>query len=257
MNDQELTDLLRQAKTETPKSSAQLAARTLHAYREGHARPSFFVRHWRMAAVAAAILIAITVVGTRSSVGSPLPPEYDRSGVISAGHLHAWNRWILDYSTVRRPSGGHSSSDFTTTDISERDDKTIVFHRYFGDATTNVYYGYDVVLHTSWMGTLGPIHVRDSNGTVTIEPLSEQPQKRPDQVRAAGSRILEVRELPSHSFQTGQSFAVTLLSDPATGQQVIDYVRVDTNIFDSLHHIAKNMLRAFHSHFEHHEPPVQ
>jgi len=257
MNDQELSDLLQEAKAQTPKPSPQLAARTMHAYRADFTRPSFFVRHWRLAAAAAAVVIAIGLLGTRASVGSPLPPQYDRSGVIASGHLHAWNRWILDYSTVRRPSGGQSSFDFTTTDISERDDKTIVFHRYFGDAATNVYYGYDVVLHASWLGTWGPIHVRDSNGTVTIEPLSEPPEKMPGQVRVDGARLVEVRELPSQPFQTGQNMAVTLISDPATGQQVIDYVRVDTNIFDSVHHIFNNMIRAFHGHFERHGPPVQ
>jgi hypothetical protein len=88
--------------------------------------------------------------------------------------------------------------------------------------------------------------------TVTVQPLSEPSERMPDEVRAAGSRLLEVRELPSQTFQNGQNIAITLLSDPATGQRVIEYVRVDTNFLDGAQHIFHGMIRAFHSHFEHH-----
>jgi hypothetical protein len=240
MNDHELSDLLRQAREQSPKPSPQLAARTMSAYREHFPRPSFLVRHWRMAAIAAAVLIAIGIVGTRSSIGSPLPPEYDRAGVVASGHVDR-NGWTLEYSTVFRPVNPRHPAIFTTTDVPEPKGPTIVYHRYFGDNAARLYYGYDVVLQTD--GT---------SGKVRIQPLSERPEKMPDQLRAAGSRLLEIRELPSNTFDCGQNIAVTLVSDPATGQQVIDYLHVDSSLLDGIGHILHNMIRAFHSHFEHH-----
>jgi len=242
MNDQELSDLLQEAKAQTPKPSQQLATRTMAAWRAGFARPSWLVRHWRVAAAAGAVLIAIGLLGTRSSVGSPLPPEYNRRDVIASGHVHVRDGWIMDYSTVLRPVHGvQPASVFTGTDVQESENNTVVFHRYFGNTVTKVYYGYDIVLQSA--GTLGEVAFR---------PLSEVPEKMPEKLREAGSRLLEVRELPTKKFSAGQNIAVTLLNDPATGQQVIDYVHVDTNLFDMVHHILNNMVRAVHSHFEHH-----
>jgi hypothetical protein len=67
MNDQELSELLRQAKEQTPKPSPRLAAETARAYRARFARSSFFRRHWRLTAVAAALLVAAGVLSTRPS----------------------------------------------------------------------------------------------------------------------------------------------------------------------------------------------
>jgi anti-sigma-K factor RskA len=67
MNDQELSQLLRQAKEQTPKPSPRLAAETARVYQARFARRSFFRRHWRLTAVAAALLVAAGVLGTRPS----------------------------------------------------------------------------------------------------------------------------------------------------------------------------------------------
>jgi hypothetical protein len=246
MNDQELSDLLRQANEQSPKPSRQLAANTMQAYRAQFVRPSFFRRHWRLATAAGVIAIVGGLLATRPSTGSPLPPEYDRPGIVASGHVD-WNGWTLEYSTVLRPANsGRPKSLFTTTNVAPSKEGAVIFHRYFGNTATQVYYGYDVVLH----------HERSSN-EMTIQPLSEAPETMPEALRAAGSRLLEIRELPSQKVLAGQNIAVTLLNDPVTGQQVIDYVHVDTNIFDAAHHILSNMIRAFHSHFKHDGPPVQ
>jgi len=67
MNDQELSQLLRQAKEQTSNPPPRLAAEAVRAYRARFARPSFFRRHWRLTAAAAALLLAAGVLTTRPS----------------------------------------------------------------------------------------------------------------------------------------------------------------------------------------------
>jgi hypothetical protein len=244
MNDNELSTLLRQAKAQSPKPASDLAARTIEAYRERFPRLSFFRRHWRLAAAAAAALIVICAVGTRTSTGSPLPPEYDRPGIVASSSMQSRAGWRVDYSTVVRPfSPGPHTATFTGSSIDESNGtRPIVFHRYLGDVAAKTWYGYDIVLHTNGM-----------SGKVTFRPLSVKPADLPEEFRAAGSRILEVRELPTRSFDTGENIAVTLLTNPSTNQQVIDYVHVDTSFFNVVHHILGNIITAIHSHLQPHE----
>jgi hypothetical protein len=243
MNDNELSNLLRQAKAQSAQPTPDLAARTIEAYRERFARTSFFRRHWRFA-TAAASLILVAVLGIHVSTGSPLPPEYDRPGVIASGSVQSRGGWRMDYSTVVRPfSPSPHTATFTGGSIDESDGShPIVFHRYLGDTATKTWYGYDVVLHTNGM-----------SGKVTFRPLSVKPADLPEEFRVASSRILEVRELPTKSFETGQNIAVTLLTNPSTNQQVIDYVHVDTSFIYMVHHVLQNMFTAIHSHFQPHE----
>jgi hypothetical protein len=244
MNDQELTALLREAKAQSPKPSPALAKRTLQAYRGQFARPSFLRRHWRFVAVAASVLIAIAVIGTRSSTGSPLPPEYERPDIVASGRLTSRDGWHMEYYTVVRPRRSDlQTASFAGASISEAEGQPIVFHRYLGDGVHKLYFGYDIVLQTY-------------GRTINFRPLSVKPDDMPAEFRSAGSRILEVRELPSRAFQAGQNVAVTLLTHPTTGQTVVDYVNVDTSIFEITQHILGNIIRAFHSHFKLHGPPT-
>ena len=244
MNDTELSTLLRRAKAQSPRPTTDLAARTLQAYRERFARPSFFIRHWRLATATAALLIAVGILGTRTSTGSPLPPEYDRPGIVASGSMQSRDGWRMDYSTVVRPfpPGPHTAT-FTGGSIDESDGRRpIVFHRYLGDTAAKTWYGYDIVLHANGM-----------SGKVDFRPLSVKPDDLPAEFRATGSRILEVRELPAKSFESGQNIAVTLLTNPSTNQQVIDYVHVDTSVLSMIHHVLQNMFTAIHSHLQAHE----
>jgi hypothetical protein len=244
MNDQELTNLLRQAAAQTPAPSAQLSTRTVQAYRTRFSRPSFVVRHWRVAAVVAAGLVAIGVLGTRSSTGSPLPPEYERPHVIASGSVRTQGGWTMEYSTVIKPVVSEQRFPASTsTVLTEPKPGKAIFHRYAGDVGANTLYGYDIVLRTDGM-----------SGKVTLQPPSEPPAMLMDRAGAADVRFLAVQELPSQTFDCGQTIAVTLLADPATGQKVVDYVRVDTSFFSAMHHIMGNMIKAFHSHFNQHSP---
>jgi hypothetical protein len=240
MNDQELSALLQQAREQTPNPTPELAERTLQAWRHRFARPPFFRRHWRLVTAAALLLIGIGIVGTRASTGSPLPPEYDRPGIISSGRMTC-DGWRMEYSTVVRPvRSGVLPLGFTGNTVTRpAAGQPIVFHRFLGDMQNKVYFGYDVVLHNEGM-----------SGQLRIRPLSVRPDDLPDQFRAAGSRILEVRELPTGTFACGQNIAVTLLTHPATGQTIVDYVNVDTDWLLFVHHVFGNMLTAVHRHFD-------
>jgi len=241
MNDQELSDLLQEAKAHTPKPSPRVAADTLQAWRVQFSRPSFFVRHWRMTAVAASLLVFIAIVGTHVSTGSPLPPEYDRPGIVASGSMGSRDGWRIDYYTVLRPwRPGIQGGQFTGTSVTEaRHGGPMIFHRYLGDSVTKVYFGYDIVVQ--------------GDGRHTFRPLSVEPEEMPQQFRASGSRIVAVQELPANIFESGQNVAVTLLVHPTTGQRVIDYVHVDSSLVATFHHIIGNVVRAIHSHFEAHQ----
>jgi hypothetical protein len=244
MNDNELSNLLRRAKAQSLQPASDLAGRTMQSYRERFARPSFFIRHWRLAAVAAAVMIVIGVLSTRTSTGSPLPPEYDRPGVVASGSMQSRDGWRMDYSTVVRPfPPGPHTAIFTGGSIDESDGRRpIVFHRYLGDTAAKTWYGYDIVLHANGM-----------SGRVTFQPLGVKPENLPEEFRAAGSRILEIRELPTKSFDCGQNIAVTLLTNPSTNQQVIDYIHVDASFLGVIHHILQHMVTVIHGHFQAHE----
>jgi hypothetical protein len=151
----------------------------------------------------------------------------------------------MDYYTVVRPFiPGPQTASFAGGSITEsKNGHPIVFHRYLGDGVTKVYFGYDIVLHTDGM-----------SGKMTFRPLSVAPDDMPPQFHATGSRIVAVQELPAKTFESGQNVAITLLVHPVTGQKVVDYVHVDTSLLDVVGHVVHNMLKAFHGHFEAHNP---
>lgn len=246
MNDHELSQLLQQAKAKSPKPAPQLAARTLAAYREHHARPSFFRRHWRLATAAAVLAVVGGVVATRPSTGSPLPPEYRNPHVLGSGSMSSADGWTMRYTTVLQPyADGPNLVLSHNSDITERRPGKVIFHRYVADVNANLWYGYDAVLQTT----------HGMNGQVKIEPLSRLPTRMPEWLRAA--RIVQVRELPSQIFETGQRISVTMMPDAGGGRTVVDYLTVDTSLFDMVHHVFGHMLMTVHRHFESHEPRVQ
>jgi hypothetical protein len=247
MNDNELSNLLREAKEQSPKPARALATRTMQAYRAQFVRPSFFRRHWRLATAAAALLVVIGAFGTRSSTGSPLPPEYDRPGIIGSGSMET-DGWRMDYYTVVRPFiPGPQTASFEGGGVTRaKTGRPIIFHRFLGDGVTKIYFGYDIVLHPDGL-----------SGKMTFRPLSVEPDDMPAEFHAAGSRIVAVQELPTKTFESGQNVVITLLIHPDTGQKVVDYVHVDTNFFDMVHHVLGNMIMTVHRHIQSRERHVQ
>jgi len=241
MNDQELSDLLRQAKAQTPKPSSQLGPRTVQAYRGRFARPSLFRRHWRLAMAAGVIVVVGGILATRPSTGSPLPPEYDRPGIVASGRIGSRVGWQVNYYTVVRPwrSGVHVVQ-FTGNSVTERGiNRPVIFHRYLGDHDSKIYFGYDIVVQ--------------GDGKLNFRPLSAEPEEMPEQFHSGGARVVAIRELPVRAFGSGQNTAVTLLFHPTTGQQVIDYIHLDGSFIATFHHILGNIVQAVHSHFEPHQ----
>jgi hypothetical protein len=246
MNDQELSALIQQAKAQFPKPAPQqLASRTMEAYRARFARPSLLRRHWRLAAAAMVLVAALGFLGTRSSTGSPLPPEYGRGQVVADGRMRTPDGWKMDFSTVLQPAiEGQFLNVANPGAISQRTKGVIIFHRIFGDMSGNAWYGYDVVLHTD-----------RSPQSVTLQPLSYRPEKTPaglmgDSVLGSGLQIQAVPKLPDAAFTIRQNIAVPIFTVPSTGQTVIDYVKVDsTSLLDDLSAGFHGMVRTLCSHF--------
>ena len=250
MNDQELSTLLQQAKAASPKPAPQLALRTMQAYREQFPKPSFLRRHWRLATAAAVFVAAVGILGTRSSTGSPLPPEYGSRHVLASGHMITHSGWKIEYSTALRPVvEGQFIAAVNRTSVTDPQKDVLVFRRYFGDIAANVWYGYEIVLH-----------VDRASGRVTLQPLSERPGMTPREfapaaAHPAASQLVTVQDLPAMAFETGQNIAVPVFTVPATGQKVIDYVNIDrAGLLDDLGDMFQGIFRGIHSHFMPHGP---
>jgi hypothetical protein len=173
--------------------------------------------------------------------------EAPQPGLIATGHMQARDGWRLDYSTVIKPAiPGQRMSLLSGVNITQaKGTRPTIFHRYLGDVSAKVFFGYDVIL--------------EPNGTSTrlrFAPISKRPEDLLGEQWSPGARLLAIQEFPSKTFESGQNIAITLLADPATGQKVVDYIHVDTSLFDLVHHILGNMITAFHSHFQPHNPPT-
>jgi len=168
-------------------------------------------------------------------------------GLIATGQIQARDGWRLDYSTVVKPTiPGQRMSLLSGASVTHaKNGRPTVFHRYLGDPSAKVYFGYDVVLESSGTST-----------RLRFAPISKRPEELLGEQWTPGARLLAIQEFPSKTFESGQNIAITLLADPATGQKVVDYIHVDTSFMELLHHIFGNMITAFHSHFQPHDAPT-
>ena len=242
MNDQELSALLRQAGAQSPKPTPRLARQTMQAYRSQFDRPSWLARHWRLAA-AATVLAVIGVFCVRPSGGSLLPPDNVKPRVLSSGRMQKetyWigNGWRMEWCLTVPPDTSrvfYSNGAWLTT--SERD--RIVFHRYFGDLDTNIWYGYDAVLDP-----------HRPSGKVTFQRPNEHPEEMPGVFYASGARLVPIQNLPTEAFETGQNIAVTLVSRPETGLKAVDYIRIDSiGVVEHLQDVASSLIRRYLGNF--------
>jgi hypothetical protein len=168
-------------------------------------------------------------------------------GLIATGHMETRDGWQFDYSTFVKPAiSGQRMSLLSGASVTQaKRGRPAVFHRYLGDVSAKVYFGYDVVLEPS-----------GASMRLRFAPISKSPEEWLGEQWSPGARMLAIQEFPSRTFESGQNIAITLLADPTTGQKVVDYIHVDTSLFDLFHHVIGNMITAFHRHFEAHNPPT-
>ncbi|SPE41769.1 exported hypothetical protein [Candidatus Sulfopaludibacter sp. SbA3] len=137
--------------------------------------------------------------------------------------------WKFSVSYVAKPPllpGQHSSVQ-GNTDVIHTDTSVggpVIFHRFLTDPASQTYFGYDVVVEPVNLGR------PDGNGISTarwkFQPFSLRADQLIKKYHAAEFRPLPAPQLPSETFQSGQTIAIDLLANPATGQRVVDYIQV-------------------------------
>jgi len=158
------------------------------------------------------ILISVGLLGCAASFAAGQP------GLLSKGSTTAFDGWRLDYSAVARPPllpGEHVriQTDATHTDLPGQPD---VFHRFFTDASSKTYFGYDLVVQPA----------ESDVATVRFQPLSLRGNQLPPEYGAADYRTAAIPRFATTTFPTGQTIAVDVLENRGNGQKVVDYIQV-------------------------------
>jgi hypothetical protein len=151
----------------------------------------------------------------------------DQPGLIGSGSTRSHDGWRLSYSTVAKPAlpGQHTNiqSQLTHTDTG---DGHVVFHRILGDPASKTYFGYDVV-----------VEPKGTSAAVRFRPISVGPEQ---------SRLLAIQAFPPETFESGKTMAITLMTNPATGQKVVDYVHVEHSYLDAIGQVLDDWLISIH-----------
>lgn len=169
---------------------------------------------------------------------------FDQPGLISSGSTRSHDGWRLSYSTVAKPPlpGQHTTIQSGLTYTDADDHHPIVFHRFLADPAAKTYLGYDVVLET-----------HGSSAKLRFRPIDSRPDQLPKEYQSTGSRILAIQQFPLQTFQSGQTIAIDLLTNPGTGQKVVDYIHVDMSYLDAVCQVVDDIVTAIQRHFEAHQ----
>jgi|ERR1051326_1324974 hypothetical protein len=176
----------------------------------------------------------------------------DQPGLIASGSAHTHDGWRLSYSTVVKPPvAGQSMSISNGLLLSETDASgRAVFHRYIADPAAKVFFGYDVLIVPN-----------GGSAKLAFRPLSIRPEDLPPEFQTAGSRLVEIRQFPNRTFESGQTIGITLAMNPASGQKVVDYVHVEFSYFDriaqALEDWSNAIAEAHRNIFAHHRRPAR
>src|SRR5579859_2771843 len=139
-------------------------------------------------------------------------------GVFKEGSTSATGGWKFTYSAVAKPplaSGQRIAipNDATHTDAPGAPP---VFHRFCANPATHSYFGYDVVV----------VPGRSAQSILRFRPLSLRGDQLPKEFGAAQFHSAAIAQFPSQTYHTGETIAVDVLQNAATGQKVVDYVQV-------------------------------
>jgi hypothetical protein len=127
-------------------------------------------------------------------------------------------------------------STFAWLTTSEQD--KVVFHRYFGNLDTNIWYGYDAVLDP-----------HRPSGKITFERPNEHPALPANLAVempifwASGARLVSIQDLPVGGFEAGRNMALTLATLPDSGRKVVDYIRIDSiGVLDTVQAVGSSLI---------------
>ncbi len=127
---------------------------------------------------------------------------------------------MLPTSLNRKALPGQHLSIAGQTDVMHteaKDGRPVIFHRFFTDPESRTYWGYDVEVEPT---------EKPGSALLRFKPFSLRADQLPKQYHAADFLALPPPLFPMATFQSGQTIAIDMLKNPATGQKVVDYVEV-------------------------------
>ena len=147
---------------------------------------------------------------------------YGQPGLLGAAGTFSRDGWKFSVSYVVEPplSPGQHLSVKGQTDVMHteaKDGRPVIFHRFLTDPAAKIYCGYDVEVEP--MEKPGYARLR-------FKPFSLRADQLPKEYHAESFRALDSPQFPAETFQSGQTIAVDVLANPATGQKVVDYIEV-------------------------------
>lgn len=163
-------------------------------------------------AILSALLMAACAVSSHAA----------QPGLIRQGSTTGGDGWKLSYSAVAKPplAPGQHFGIQTGASHTEVPGGPPVFHRFFADPVNRTYFGYDVVVDVKVSaGKTNPAAVK-------FQPLSLRGDQLPSEYGAADFHSAAIPRFPTETFQAGQTIAVDVLKNPATGLRVVDYIQV-------------------------------
>jgi hypothetical protein len=163
---------------------------------------------------------------------------YAQPGLLGAAGSSSRDGWKFSVSYAVEPplaSGQHLSikgqTDVLHTEAA--DGRPVIFHRFITDPESKTYWGYDVEVEPT---------EQPGSARLKFKPLSKTGDQFPKQYHAAEFRALPSPLFPGGTFQSGQTIALEVLSNPATGQKVVDYIEVS---YEPIHIQSKAAPRDF------------
>ena len=149
---------------------------------------------------------------------------FGQPGLLGSAATYSKDGWKFSVSYVIKPPlapGQHSSiqgqTDVMHTEADPKAGTPVIFHRFLTDPVSKSYWGYDVVVEPSGQG---------DSATLRFRPFSLHADQLDPRYHAADFRALPLPQFPAETFASGQTIALDVLANPATGQKVIDYVQV-------------------------------
>ena len=154
--------------------------------------------------------------------GSLAASAYGQGGLLGGAGTSSIDGWKFNASYYVEPqlSPGQHLSIVGQTDVMHteaKDGRPVIFHRFFTDPEAKTYWGYDVEVEPT--EKLGAALLR-------FRPFSLRAEQLPKQYHAAGFLALPPPQFTTETFRSGQTIAVDMLKNPATGQKVVDYIEV-------------------------------
>jgi hypothetical protein len=147
---------------------------------------------------------------------------YGQPGLLGGAGTSSRDGWKFSVSYVVEPplSPGQHLSVKGQTDVMHteaKDGRPVIFHRFLTDPAAKIYCGYDVEVEP--MEKPGYARLR-------FKPFSLRADQLPKEYHAESFRALDSPQFPAETFQSGQTIAIDVLANPATGQKVVDYIEV-------------------------------